>query len=84
MAEPGASPPPQTRSNSSMPVASRGGEGVSLCRSSNFSPRVLLARAGAMAPGGRDEVSSTRLFQAPQAVHWPPQRGWAAPQLWQT
>ncbi len=84
MAEPGTTPPPQTRSNSSRPVASRGGEGVSEVRPSKFSPRALAERAGLSAPGGLDWLSSTRLFQALHAEHWPDHREWTAPQVWQT
>ena len=36
------------------------------------------------AGAGLAAASSTRLFQAPQSSQRPAQRGWAAPQLWQT
>jgi hypothetical protein len=40
--------------------------------------------AGAKAPGGRLLTSSTRLFQAEQAAHWPAHLEETAPQVWQT
>src|SRR3954469_15210193 len=83
MAEPGTTPPPQTRSNSSTPVAILGGAGVSSSRPSKASPRTLLALDGAMAPGGRACNSSTRVFHAPHAGHWPAHLVWTAPQDWQ-
>ncbi len=87
MAEPGTTPPPQTRSNSSTPVTMRGGAGVSTSRVSKVRPwRIDLPDlTGASAPGGREDwTSSTRVFQPAQAVHWPPHLLWTAPQAWQT
>ena len=48
-----------------------------------FSPRDLAERAGLSAPGGLEWLSSTRLFQALHAEHWPDHREWTAPQVWQ-
>ena len=42
------------------------------------------ARLAAGAGAGLAVASSTMLFQAPQSSQRPAQRGWAAPQLWQT
>ncbi len=71
MAEPGTTPPPQTRSNSVTPVTMRGGSGVSDCRVSNVRPRPRAVEAGFIAPGGADFDSSDRLFHSPQAEHCP-------------
>jgi hypothetical protein len=84
MALPGTTPPPQTRSNSSTPVAMRGGAGLSLCRPSKARPRVLVALLAVIEPGARAVTSSTMLFQALQAGHWPAHLDCAAPQDWQT
>ena len=86
MADPGTTPPPHTRSNSATPVMIRGGAGVSTSRVSKASPapRDFMERAGASAPGGRALVcSSTRVFHAPQAGHWPDHLDWTPPQDWQ-
>jgi hypothetical protein len=85
MAEPGTTPPPQTRSNSSTPVTMRGGAGVSTSRVSKARPGPRLdARGGASAPGGAAPASSsTRVFHCPQALHCPAHLEWTAPQAWQ-
>ena len=64
----------------------RGGGAVSTSRVSKARPvRARADFAGASAPGGREAcTSSTRVFQAPHAVHWPFHLGWTAPQAWQT
>jgi len=71
MAEPGTTPPPQTRSNSVTPVTMRGCSGVSDCRDSNWTPRPRAVEAGFIAPGGAALDSSTRAFHSPQAEHCP-------------
>jgi hypothetical protein len=63
MAEPGTTPPPQTRSNSSTPVMMRGGGTVSLCRPVNCRPRTRVALVVAKAPGGLAPTSWTSVFQ---------------------
>jgi len=62
----------------------RGGAGVSLSSPSKARPRDFEPFVGANAPGGREVTSSTRLFQALQAGHWPAHFDCAAPQAWQT
>ena len=84
MAEPGTTPPPQTRSNSSTPVEMRGGAGTSSSSPWKLTPRARLDLLGASAPGGRLWTSSTRVFQALQAGHWPAHLLCTAPQDWQT
>ncbi len=84
IAEPGTTPPPQTRSNSVTPVTIRGGSGVSDCRVSNWTPRVRAVFVGFIAPGGAERLSSTMEFHWPQAPHWPDHLPWTAPQDWQT
>ncbi len=80
MAEPGTTPPPQTRSNSVTPVTRRGGSGVSDDSDSNCRPRAREVAAGFSAPGGADRFSSTMVFQLPQALHWPDHLPCTAPQ----
>ena len=85
-AEPGTTPPPQTRSNSATPVMIRGGSGVSESRVSNCTPRPRAAApvAAFIAPGGAERLSSTMEFHWLQAPHWPDHLPWTAPQAWQT
>ena len=64
-------------------VISRGAGAEALSRLSKAMPRALLGRVGASAPGGREVASSTRVFQAAQAAHWPDHFDATAPQLWQ-
>jgi hypothetical protein len=83
MAEPGTTPPPSTRSNSSTPVEKRGGAGVSLSRPSKARPRARVDLEAARLPGARLWTSSTRQFQPLHATHWPAHLEWTAPQDWQ-
>ena len=62
----------------------RGGTKVSDSSVWKARPLVRVALVGARAPGGRLCTSSTRLFQVPQAWHWPAHLEWAPPQAWQT
>src|ERR1700744_1152763 len=82
-AEPGTRPPPQTRSNSLIPVARRGGASSVVFRSSsvNCRPRTRLR---ASPPMGGAAPSSVIVFQPPQASHLPDHLEWTAPQDWQT
>ena len=80
MAEPGTTPPPQTRSNSVTPVTMRGGSGVSDSRDSNCRPRAFAVEAGFSAPGGEAErPSSTMVFHWPHEPHWPDHLPWTRP-----
>src|SRR5512147_1395145 len=84
-AEPGTSPPPSTRSNSAMPVGSRGASRVSVPRPSKEAalPLPPLMATSAGGPAGA-AASSMMLFHSPQAAHFPDQREVTAPQAWQT
>ena len=81
-AEPGTSPPPITRSNSAMPVGRRSAGALSPSRGwrSILRPRPADRPLGALSAA----ASSTMVFHAPQASQRPLQRGWLAPQVWQT
>src|ERR1700679_2393382 len=83
IAEPGTSPPPQTRSNSVMPVTRRGGGASSVLRSSSAKRRPLTRRV-ALLPMGGAAPSSVMVSQPLQASHLPDHLGAVAPQLWQT
>src|SRR6202012_3710198 len=82
-AEPATSPPPQTRSNSVMPVMRRGGGASSVFRSSSANLRPLTRRP-ALDPMGGAAPSSTMVFQPLQASHLPAHLGGVEPQDWQT
>src|SRR6478609_7912496 len=84
-AEPGTRPPPSTRSNSAMPVGSRGASRVSVPSPSKAAalPLPPLMATSAGGPAGA-AVSSMMLFHSPQAAHLPDQRAVTAPQAWQT
>src|SRR6185437_10536401 len=81
-AEPGTSPPPQTRSNSAMPVTRRLGGASSLFKSSNANLRPFTRRV-ALPPMGGAAPSSVMVFQPPQASHLPAHLELDAPQDWQ-
>jgi hypothetical protein len=80
MADPGTTPPPQTRSHSSTPVAMRGGAAVAWSEAFEFQRLLAGGLVALSAPGGRLASSSTSEFQAPQAGHCPLQRVCTAPQ----
>ena len=62
----------------------RSGAGVSASIVSNARPPARRDLAGASAPGGRAaDSSSTSVFHAPQAEHWPDHLECTAPQAWQ-
>jgi hypothetical protein len=82
-AEPGTSPPPQTRSNSAIPVTRRPGAMSSVFRSSSAKARPFL-RGPALLPSGAGAASSVIEFHAPQASHLPAHLVVTAPQDWQT
>ena len=77
MTEPCTKPPPVTRSSSAMPEGVRGASLVSPDRPSSGKIRPL-ARDGRVATGPAmglaEPVSSTMVFQPPQASHLPFQR----------
>src|SRR5258705_3038086 len=82
-AEPGTMPPPVTRSSSAIPVAIRGARMLIPDSGSSAITRPFpaLPRPG---PASTASVSSTSVFQSPQAAHLPTQRLATAPQLWHT
>ena len=67
--DPGTSPPPSTRSNSPMPVGSRGRRSARTSASLTGRAAVPALRFAAAAATGRD--SSTSVFHAPQPGHCP-------------
>src|ERR1700743_962085 len=81
-AEPGTRPPPQTRSNSAVPVIRRSGAASSVFRSSSVNLRPRL-RGPALLPSGIGAPSPTIVFQPPQASHLPAHLDVTLPQLWQ-
>src|ERR1051325_8234272 len=81
-AEAGTNPPPQTRSNSAMPVVRRGGNSSAVFKSSSANGRPLLRLAPA--PAGIAAASSTIVFHPPHASHRPDHLEDAAPHDWQT
>src|SRR5688572_7340113 len=79
MTAPGTSPPPSTRSISSMPVLTRGASSArtSLSRRTPTTARPPPRGAFSAAP-------STSEFHSPQSAHCPAHFGKLAPQFWQT
>jgi hypothetical protein len=77
MAEAGTSPPPSTRSSSSIPDEARGGGASSVARSVSGITRPLAPSALGPVESG---ASSTMVFQPPQASHLPGPFAMAAPQ----
>ena len=84
VAEPGTKPPPATRSNSSIPVATRGSGLDAPERSSNAKARPAGARRADLPPTPSAAASSMIVFHSPQDSHLPCQRWVIAPQFWQT
>ena len=82
IAEPGTRPPPQTRSNSAMPVTERmtSVDGPDSSTNSILRPPLADWPFGASASA----VSSTMVFQAPQDSQRPAHLAVLAPQDWQT
>ena len=88
IAAPATIPPPRTRSSSSIPVRRRGGGAVARSSSTSSSRRRRLPSATGDAPPApgtaEGAASSVMLFQPPHELQRPAQRGWTAPQAWQT
>src|SRR5437667_2445162 len=86
-ADPATRPPPQTRSNSAMPLVRRGGI-VVLPRRPTMSIGRPLPPPLPLAPmpfgTASRGASSTRLFQAPQLSQRPTHLACTAPHSWQT
>ena len=76
IADAGTSPPPSTRSSSSIPEAARGGASATVARSVSAMVRPRAPRGLGPAPSG---ASSTSEFQAPQASQRPAHLLWTAP-----
>ncbi len=74
MAEPATMPPPQTRSNSSLPLRQRGSSIVAAARSVKAMARPPPALAPPNAFGTASTTSSTRVFHSPQESQRPAQR----------
>ena len=81
-AEAATSPPPNTRSNSVMPVCARGGGSAVPC--SPTKSRLDALAPGLSAPARASPGSSTMVFHSPQDSHLPAHFGVTAPQDWQT
>src|SRR6185437_464379 len=85
-AEPGTTPPPSTRSNSSIPVGRRGVSLSSICSSVNGSAPCV--RSAVCPAATRDSARASgvgalycsRLSQVPQSGHLPIHLGWTLPQ----
>ena len=77
MADAATNPPPKTRSSSAMPEAARGGASACVARSVSAIVRPLAT--GPLGPADRGD-SSTKVFHAMQASHWPFHFLWLAPQ----
>ncbi len=67
---PGTSPPPSTRSNSSMPVGCAGSLRGRMAPARSTAPAVPARRPGSASRAAPATVS-TSVFQAPQWGHWP-------------
>src|SRR6185295_6534280 len=90
MADAGTRPPPQTRSNSEIPLARRDGGSASPANSTkaSFAPFLPLGTPSAPGTTERAAVSSTSVFHSPQESHLPihlrlkPPQDWQAYRVW--